>query len=154
MRLCQASPILSMWSAQMTCICACVTFYCDICSFHICCTRTDQMLNTLWQLIHVHLSYALSNTWNGSLPPPISSGGQERLANESQKPLIGVKIWFCVKDWGFQTGRSHAVRHGFQTQILAPTCLKTVQFTRWSSSMIDCCFQVYFITPFSKKVFL
>lgn len=25
-----------------------------------------------------------------TLPPPISSGGQERLANESQKPLIGV----------------------------------------------------------------
>lgn len=25
-----------------------------------------------------------------TLPPPISSGGQERLANESQKALIGV----------------------------------------------------------------
>lgn len=34
--------------------------------------------------------------------------------------------------------------------MLAPTCLKTVQFPRWRSAVIDCSFQIYFITPLSK----
>ena len=91
---------IEMIFCQATCLPHAVSsddlhFYYDVCSFHMCFTDThtytersnaEHIMAIDIQAFVLRFVKYLKQT----LPPPINSGGQQRLANECRKPLIGV----------------------------------------------------------------